>query len=584
MEELLKQFLNKETDSEKPYTFSQKLLIDIDNNFQLPIHYLNKDETFQIQENTANDLELAKTIYPVLFDNKTDVSNKLVDKWNKLYTNNTAFLEDSQYIIKHINQIEDNTFINTSELWDDIKSPYYCGKYGFINWSYFNFLNHSTLFLTATTLSNMLSPLMFFIMPIIFLAIPFVILKFQGVNVNMDSYLNILKHIARNHFLGKAIMNIQNASFSNIIQLCGYAMMYVMQIYNNIQSCKKYYNDIINVNTHINTIKKHIFYINDQIDKFNVLTNTCESYKPFILHMNAHREKLQEIYNKIKHIENFTPSVMKFADIGNVLKCYYNIYETPEYINSISYSIGLHEYFNHLNKLHTLHNNKTINVSKFSKENICKLNNQIYPPLLNEKAVPNTCNVNKNMIITGSNASGKTTILKATTINIILTQQFGLGFYSSCNINPYTHIHSYLNIPDTSERDSLFQAESRRCKEIIQTIGDTPDNSRHFCIFDELYSGTNPDEASKSGYAFLKYLEQFKNVNFMLTTHYTYICKKFKTSDSSINYKMHTTVNEDGSLFFHYKMKKGISKVKGAINVLKQMQYPEDIIHNIENL
>jgi hypothetical protein len=74
------------------------------------------------------------------------------------------------------------------------------------------------------------------------------------------------------------------------------------------------------------------------------------------------------------------------------------------------------------------------------------------------------------MIITGPNASGKTTILKSTLINIILTQQFGCGFYSSAKLSPFKHIHCYLNIPDTSGRDSLFQAEARRCKEILDII------------------------------------------------------------------------------------------------------------------
>ena len=117
-------------------------------------------------------------------------------------------------------------------------------------------------------------------------------------------------------------------------------------------------------------------------------------------------------------------------------------------------------------------------------------------------------------------------------MSAILTQQFGCGFYKECKIHPYSHIHSYLNIPDTSERDSLFQAESRRCKDIIDTIGAYPEDKgyRHFCIFDELYSGTNPEEASRSGYAFLTYLDQHSNVHYMLTTHYVYICKKYKQS------------------------------------------------------
>ena len=118
----------------------------------------------------------------------------------------------------------------------------------------------------------------------------------------------------------------------------------------------------------------------------------------------------------------------------------------------------------------------------------------------------------KNIIISSPNAGGKTTMIKTTTINVIFSQQLGCGFYKSCVLKPYTHIHSYLNIPDTSGRDSLFQAESRRCKEIIDIINGTNiETTRHFCIFDELYSGTNPKEATKSAYAFLLYLSKFKN-------------------------------------------------------------------------
>jgi DNA mismatch repair ATPase MutS len=124
-------------------------------------------------------------------------------------------------------------------------------------------------------------------------------------------------------------------------------------------------------------------------------------------------------------------------------------------------------------------------------------------PILDTDHVKNNCNLENNYIITGPNASGKTTILKSATINVIFTQQFGVGYYESFTIKPYTHIHSYLNIPDTSGRDSLFQAESRRCKEIIDIIDASDENaSRHFCIFDELFSGTNPTEATQAARAF----------------------------------------------------------------------------------
>jgi DNA mismatch repair ATPase MutS len=105
---------------------------------------------------------------------------------------------------------------------------------------------------------------------------------------------------------------------------------------------------------------------------------------------------------------------------------------------------------------------------------------------------------------------------------------------------------------------------------------------RHFCTFDELYSGTNPEEASKAGYAFLEYLSKYKNVNFILTTHYLSICKKYKTSRKIQNCKMIVNVLPNGQFDYTYKMKKGISTIKGALRVLKDMDYPEEIIRTIE--
>jgi DNA mismatch repair ATPase MutS len=149
-----------------------------------------------------------------------------------------------------------------------------------------------------------------------------------------------------------------------------------------------------------------------------------------------------------------------------------------------------------------------------------------------------------------------------------------------------------LNIPDTSGRDSLFQAESRRCKEIIDIInnstsGEQDIQPRHFCIFDELYSGTNPSEATKSAYAFLLYISKRDSVDFILTTHYVSICKKLKRSNKIANYKMIVDMIDmpDGTnnVKYTYKMKKGISKIQGAILILEEMKYPSEIINEIRS-
>jgi DNA mismatch repair protein MutS len=224
-----------------------------------------------------------------------------------------------------------------------------------------------------------------------------------------------------------------------------------------------------------------------------------------------------------------------------------------------------------------------LNAVGFDNKKKCQFIKQFYPPYFDKTHVKNDCILKKNIIITGPNASGKTTYLKTTTINIIFSQQLGYGFYESGVINPYSHIHSYLNIPDTSERDSLFQAESRRCKDIIDVIQLNPENEgfRHYCIFDELYSGTNPVEAAKSAQAFLKYLAKFRNVDFVLTTHYASICKQLAKSKMITNYKMDVLPKENGELEYTYKIVKGVSKVQGAVRILEQMNYPKEIVDEL---
>ena len=212
-----------------------------------------------------------------------------------------------------------------------------------------------------------------------------------------------------------------------------------------------------------------------------------------------------------------------------------------------------------------------------------KLTSQLYAPLTSttvngpssQQPVPNDITLHKQLIITGPNAAGKTTIIKATLFNIILSQQIGFGFYKSAQINPYEYLHCYLNIPDTSGRDSLFQAESRRCKEILTCMLEHP-NDRHFCIFDELYSGTNPYEAIASAYGYIDFISKKPNVDLILTTHYIELCELLAKHERIMN--LHMSTASDGK--YLYKIADGISTIKGGLKVLHDLDYPVEILDN----
>ena len=275
-------------------------------------------------------------------------------------------------------------------------------------------------------------------------------------------------------------------------------------------------------------------------------------------------------------------NISKIKEIGYVFKCFYELHTDKIYDDTIMYSLGFNGYIDCLNGLQKNILERKINYASFidnSKKSVFE--NSYYACLKNTNPIKNTIKLKKNMIITGPNASGKTTILKSTMINILMSQQFGCGFYDYANLKPFKYLHCYLNIPDTSGRDSLFQAEARRCKEILDKI-DANKKDEHFCAFDELYSGTNPEEAEQSATAFMKYITKHKNVSCILTTHFMKVCKRLEKSKSVLNYKM-LTEREDDKLKYKYILTEGISDIKGGIMVLKQMNYPKEIIDNTSN-
>jgi DNA mismatch repair ATPase MutS len=303
------------------------------------------------------------------------------------------------------------------------------------------------------------------------------------------------------------------------------------------------------------------------------------SHSTFNNHLTTNINTLVHFKLQIDSITDYkltNPS--KALEFGRVLKLFYELYDNNAYSNAFLYSFGFNGYIDCIDGL--IHNidNKQINFNKFtsSKKNIIKQN--YYGCLKNDTPVKNNIKLNKNFIITGPNASGKTTLLKSVLINIIFTQQYGCGFYESAKLKPFHHIHSYLNIPDTSGRDSLFQAEARRCKDILDIVKYNPDES-HFCIFDELYSGTNPDEAVISATAFMKYLTNNPNVRCMLTTHFFKLAKNLRHLKQFTNSHMDTT--KEGDLIqYNFKLKPGISTVKGCFNVLFDMKFPTEILNS----
>ena len=567
--------------------------------FKLPIKYLDETALYPLSPVVSNDLELLNTaadhnMYDCLFQPTHEFGKNMIREWNTNYCTNIPFLNDTQLILgdfsKYKLQMSKNAYSvdcsNLQQIWKDTKEDaHFLEKYSYMDWSMLEHLNHSSSFLQILSVANITSPLMSLMIPIVFLIFPFIILKLQKIPISFTVYIDTLKNIAKNHFIGKTLMNLQSMSWDKVIYVFMTFGLYIMQIYQNVNACYRFYNNMNKVNNQLCELRDYLDYSIQSMATFIQLNSNKATYALFINNTMTHLNVLKQLHTELHCIKPFKPQFSKIYEYGYMLKCYYELHSNMEYADSIQYSFGFEGYINNLMGVYSNIENKKVAYASFDLENDTAFKSQYYPPLKDGEYVVNDCSFNKNMIISGPNASGKTTVLKTTTINIIFSQQVGCGFYSACSLNPYTHIHSYLNIPDTSGRDSLFQAESRRCKEILDIINSSntaSNTARHFCIFDELFSGTNPIDAAKSAYAFLLYLSNIKNVNFILTTHYVSVCKKMKKSKNICNYKMDCK-QTDTKLIYAYKMKKGISKIQGAITILEEMDYPADILNSIKN-
>ena len=565
--------------------------IDFNEHFKLPIYYNNSK--VKLKDNIINDLELVKTVdpsgtpmYNFLFNNDNDFSKKLNEQTTQYYTTDTIFLKDNQTLIKTYKSLPykykliSENYNKIIEVWNEIKNDTgFKDKYYYIDMPMFEFLNKSEQFLQFTSIYSLASPIISFFIPIIMLILPFFIIRMKGLNLTIDEYIEVLKTIISNHSIGKLFTEFHTVEFNQKIYILVSAGFYVFSIYQNILTCRKFNNNMTKIHNYFNEINLYLEYTINSMNNYLKHSGELNSHQEFNNNLKKQIQILTEFKEKISVITPYEITFKKIFEIGHVLKYFYELHTEQHYNDAFLYSFGFNGYIDCLEGLSQGIEERKLNIVEYiesKKRNTIK--NNYYAALKDSNPVKNNIKLHKNLIITGPNASGKTTILKSVLINVIISQQFGCGFYDSAKLKPYKHIHCYLNIPDTSGRDSLFQAEARRCKEIIDII-DSNKKDEHLSVFDELYSGTNLDEAVISAVAFMEYLVKNKNVSCLLTTHFIKVCKKLQKNKNIENFHMEAC-KKDNKIEYKYLLLEGISVVKGGINVLSDMNYPKEIIDN----
>jgi energy-coupling factor transporter ATP-binding protein EcfA2 len=577
--------------------------------FKPPIYYLNDNTKHVLSSDIIEDLELEESqdisgtpMMDYIVGSSSTLARIVRPDMIKYYTTNKSFIKNTASLLKKTTpdtKIEGYEHVDCDEvynIWCDLKTDdNFRDKYNYIDWDKFEYLNNNSLFLQILSVYNLSAPVIALLVPVIMLFIPFLIIQAQGHDLSLSNYFKILKQVAQRHAIGQLLTNFSDVTWNYRIYLIISAGVYMLSLYQNIQICVKFYKNMFAIHDILFKMCNFMEMTVKRAEIFADQTKNMKSYKKFNNLLDKHCKHLTNMSKEIRTIAPFCLSYNKLSDMGIVLKCFYDMYSNEEYNETISFSFGFNGYLSTIdgiksNILEGHMNYGTLKENTVSKEKKSNLNNELsakniyYPVFIGKSSQKNNVKIRKDCILTGPNASGKTTLLKSLLISIIFTQQYGCGFYDKMSFIPYDYIHCYLNIPDTSGRDSLFQSESRKCKKILDKVHTLGENKRHFCVFDELYSGTNPREAVKCGYAYLSHLSSSLNIQYLLTTHYTELCDKLSKDNDVQNYKMMVKVSDDNNIQYTYKIVKGINDVDGGVEVLRQMNYPSYILSKMDDL
>ena len=200
----------------------------------------------------------------------------------------------------------------------------------------------------------------------------------------------------------------------------------------------------------------------------------------------------------------------------------------------------------------------------------------LYHPLI-EDPVANDLTLTHNAIITGSNASGKSTFVKALAINGILAQSVYM-VHADKFVAPLSYYMTSMAISDnilTSE--SYYIAEIRSLKRILDTIEKYPYCT---CFIDEILKGTNTIERIAASAAILDYLTTRK-CRALVASHDIELTQML--ADRYANYHFREQI-EDQAITFDYKLHEGPSTTRNAIKLLELMGYEETIIKKANQL
>ena len=199
-----------------------------------------------------------------------------------------------------------------------------------------------------------------------------------------------------------------------------------------------------------------------------------------------------------------------------------------------------------------------------------------YHPLI-DKPVVNSIETEQNILLTGSNTSGKSTFLKMVAINVLFAQTIHMTLarrYLACFFRVYS---SMALRDDIVSGESYYLTEIKALKRILDQI-DTH-TVPVLCLVDEVLRGTNTVERIAASTEILTHLSG-RNMLCFAATHDIELTRLL--NQDYINYHFREEI-EQNEIVFSYKLYKGEAKSRNAIRLLEMIGFAPEIIQKAQS-
>lgn len=187
------------------------------------------------------------------------------------------------------------------------------------------------------------------------------------------------------------------------------------------------------------------------------------------------------------------------------------------------------------------------------------------------RCTPNSLDMRSSLLLTGSNASGKTTFLRTLAVNLVLAQGIGVALAEEFSCSAF-RVLSSIDIQDNlGEGDSYYISELKSLHKIVDAVGEP--GRPVFCCLDEIFRGTNAVERIAASAEILAYLGS--RCLCAAATHDLELCAILSPQFSLHHFEEHIA---DGEMLFDYRLKPGYSTTSNAIKLLELMGFPAHVV------